>query len=328
MGTPHTPRIEIPVLIDDAGLSPYAFRLYAHIKRKAGDDGSCYEGTRTIAEVCRMSVGQVSKAKAELRAAGLVTFEKRMTKGGLVDEIRVTDVWPQNYERYRSSVHCMNTSECVQGANTTPSTVQDVNASPVSVHTANTNTPETPRSVHMVNDSVHMVNERRSIEEDHSIAPVASDDAPARPPRTKKPKAVKPDEPPTPIAIRQAIADACAIDLDGGMATRGQVMSLNTEAKRIWTAAQAQGKAEAECVDAIRYVAGWIKRTVYPYSNGQPLKPAALLERWRAAMDAKPKTYANGTNGHHNGAMLEPIDEPNPYEARRLRRQAAAGGAS
>lgn len=311
--TPHKPRIEVPVLIDDAGLSPYAFRLYAHIKRKAGDDGSCYEGTRSIAEVCRMSVGQVSKAKAELRAAGLVTFEKRMTKGGMVDEMRAVDVWAANAEQY-PGVHCMNTNEpTVHDTNTNPGTVQEVNASEPSVHTVNTK-QENPEI------SVHTVNESRSLDRSNDLdsVGVASDDASTDAPKVKKPK-----EPPTPIAIRHAIADACAIDLDGGMATRGQITNLNAEAKRIWTAAQSQGKTEQECVDAIRYVAGWIKRTVYPYSNGQPLKPAALLERWRAAMDAKPKAYANGVNGHH---VADGTKEMTGEEIRRQMAELRAGG--
>lgn len=315
MGTPHTPRIEIPVLIDDAGLSPYAFRLYAHIKRKAGDDGSCYEGTRTIAEVCRMSVGQVSKAKAELRAAGLVTFEKRMTKGGLVDEIRPVDVWATNAERY-PSVHTVNTNEpTVQDTNTNPAGVQEVNASGVSVQEVNTKQENSGVSVHHMNESRSL-----DISNDLDSVGVASDDASPDAPKVKKPK-----EPATPIAIRLVIADACLIDLEGGMTTKGQITNLNATAKTIWTNAQKQGKTEAECLEAIRYVSGWIKRTVYPYSNGQPLKPAAILDRWRAAMDAKPKAYANGTNGHH----VAPVD-PGTMDAAEMRRQMAelmrAGG--
>lgn len=155
-------------------------------------------------------------------------------------------------------------------------------------------------------------------------APVASDDAPTPPvsdPPIRKPRKGKnapPAEPPTPIAIRLVIADACAIDLEGGMATRGQVTSLNSEAKRIWTNAQRQGKTEAECVEAIKYVAGWIKRTVYPYSNGQPLKPSALLERWKGAMEARPKTNGSYANGHH----VAPAD-PGILDAAEMRRQMA-----
>lgn len=117
---------------------------------------------------------------------------------------------------------------------------------------------------------------------------------------TPAPSEKKPTEPPTPASIRTLIADLCSIDLDGKTASRGQVTSLNTEAKKIWVSAKNAGKSEADCLEAIRYVAGWIKRTVYPYSNGQPLTPSAIRERWRAAIDAKPKTPY--LNGHANGS--------------------------
>jgi len=155
MAQDRTPRIELPVLVDDAGLSPYAFRLYAHIKRVAGDDGVCWQGTRTIAEVCRMSLGQVSKAKAELAAAGLVTLAKKSTRGGMVDEIRVVDVWEANRAKYPRSVHTVNASESDQDTNTSRQSVQPVNSNSLSVHTVNASAPDEAESVHTVNVSVH-----------------------------------------------------------------------------------------------------------------------------------------------------------------------------
>lgn len=140
------------------------------------------------------------------------------------------------------------------------------------------------------------------------VAPVG-----ATPPTEKKPA-----EPPTPASIRTLIADLCSIDLDGKTASEKQMRSLNAEAKKIWAAAQRQGKNERECCEAIKYVASWIKRTVYPYSNGQPITPSAIRERWKAAMDAKPKTpYLNGTNGVHAPALpaYDYDNEPNPNSA-------------
>ena len=144
---------------------------------------------------------------------------------------------------------------------------------------------------------------------------VASADA--TPPTEKKPT-----EPPTPASIRTLIADLCSIDLDGKTASRGQVTSLNAEAKKIWTSAKNAGKSEADCLEAIRYVAGWIKRTVYPYSNGQPLTPGAIRGRWRAAMDAKPKPTAY-LNGHTNGTHA-PAEPTISLEEQRRRTAEAA----
>lgn len=120
-----------------------------------------------------MSVGQVSKAKAELKAAGLITMGKRSTKGGMVDEMWIVDVWAENAAKYPS--------------------VQDVNTLPVSVHTVNTKDDETPVSVHTVNDSVHTVNVRRSIEETiREDAPQVATPPAAKPEKTKR---VKPTDP-------------------------------------------------------------------------------------------------------------------------------------
>lgn len=141
-------RIELPNLVDDLDLSPYAFRLYVHIKRVAGVNGSCYEGGRKLAERCRMSTGQVSAAKKELIEKGLIVRGRKETRGGFVDEFTPVDLWQQNYDRY-----------CVQSTNTNDDeSVHTVNTNTESVHTVNV-------SVHQVNGGVHTVNVRKNIEE-------------------------------------------------------------------------------------------------------------------------------------------------------------------
>ena len=57
-------RHEIPNIVDDLGLSPHAYRLYGHMKRVCGasPSGRCYQGTRTLAKHCKMSVGKISEA--------------------------------------------------------------------------------------------------------------------------------------------------------------------------------------------------------------------------------------------------------------------------
>lgn len=94
-------RIELPNLIDDLGLSPHAFRLYVHIKRRAGSvaSGYCWEGTKGMATACQMSTGKVSEAKAELVAANLITIERRANEGK-TDIIRLKNIWPANFAKY------------------------------------------------------------------------------------------------------------------------------------------------------------------------------------------------------------------------------------
>ncbi|GAF99333.1 unnamed protein product, partial [marine sediment metagenome] len=35
----------MPNIIDDMGLDPYAFRLYVHLRRVAGENGACWQST-------------------------------------------------------------------------------------------------------------------------------------------------------------------------------------------------------------------------------------------------------------------------------------------
>lgn len=303
MADKRAPRIQLPVLIDDASLSPYGFRLYAHIKRRAGEDGSCFEGTRSIAEVCRMSVGQVSKAKAELKAAGLITMGKRATKGGMVDELWIVDVWAENAAKY-PSVHTVNTNDTVQDTNTNQPTVQQVNTSTVSVHHTNTKEQETPVSVHTVNDSVHTVNVRRSIEETKSIV-VASDDAPTAQPEKKKRPAKT--EPQSPIEIRRAIAKGSQIDLKTGL--QKDIIQVNNVAGTIWNKLRTPDQSIDSVIADIRSCAKWVRTSQHPYKGSeQCMPPSALIRFWTPWQEAEAKAKPH-LNGHANGSSAPVLPE-------------------
>jgi hypothetical protein len=94
----------IPNLIDDLELSPYAVRLYLHIKRRTGEvpGGVCFETSSNIAKICKMSTGSVSKAKKELKAAGLISIAQRKRGHGEFDghDITINDIWEQNILKY------------------------------------------------------------------------------------------------------------------------------------------------------------------------------------------------------------------------------------
>ena len=101
-------RTELPNTIDDLGLDPYEFRLYAHFKRVAGGNsgGACWQSTRSLAEHCRMSLHSVSRAKARLVELGLIEIDhyKQPTTasptGQWVDRVRIVDIWLENFLRY------------------------------------------------------------------------------------------------------------------------------------------------------------------------------------------------------------------------------------
>jgi len=116
----------LPNLVDDTSLDVYAFRLYVHLRRVAGDNGKCWQSTRTLAEHCRMSVGRISEAKQTLLEHGLIVLKHEPGPGGIHHIITIADIWSQNMERYKEkrspdeskSVQSVNTKECVQDANT------------------------------------------------------------------------------------------------------------------------------------------------------------------------------------------------------------------
>lgn len=279
-------RVEIPMLVDDAGLSVYAFRLYAHIKRVAGDTGTCWESTRTLAERCGMSVGQVSKARNELVEGGWVTQGLRHVRGGSVIELSIVDKWAMNEQTYRKGAS-------VQDTNTTTESVHHMNALTESVHHMNA-------GVHTVNAGVHQVNERRSNEEDlmkNSVAPRKRSAA-------RKPKT---DDEPTPLIVREAIAKGSSIDLRAGL--KADVMQVNTTARHLWAHMRAGEQPAEELVADIRYVGRWVRRTQHPYKDSeQRIPPSALIKFWAAAMDAKPKPISA------QPAPAQPVDTRTPAE--------------
>lgn len=85
-------QIVIPHLIDDLGLTPYAFRLYVHLKRVCGDRGMYRDGQEELAERCHISQAQISRALKELIDAELIVTRRH--KGRV--EVRIVDVWERN----------------------------------------------------------------------------------------------------------------------------------------------------------------------------------------------------------------------------------------
>ncbi|HLB31197.1 MAG TPA: helix-turn-helix domain-containing protein [Gammaproteobacteria bacterium] len=95
---------QIPHLIDDAMLSPYAVRVYLRIKRRAGESGECFESVRSLADACCMSKSQAARAITELKGAGMIDVTKRKAKHGHFagNTITIRDIWPQNIQKYAS----------------------------------------------------------------------------------------------------------------------------------------------------------------------------------------------------------------------------------
>ncbi len=92
-------------IVDDLGLSVYAFRLYAHLVRVS----SLHDvdvSVRALATACRMSVGAVSNAKSELEEAGLIHVrEVPGNRGRPFHEITILDIAARNVAHCQSSSH-------------------------------------------------------------------------------------------------------------------------------------------------------------------------------------------------------------------------------
>ena len=61
--------------LDLYGLSPYEFRLYAHVARR----GECFSSLETIANICKMSVRKAQYGLKSLEKQGLI--KKKIRKG-------------------------------------------------------------------------------------------------------------------------------------------------------------------------------------------------------------------------------------------------------
>ena len=95
---------QIPNMIDDMNLTPIAFRLYSHLKRVAGEDGICWQNTKSLASACRMADGSVTNAKNELLDLKLIEIkEVSSVRGKPGHHIRIVDVWPQNMQQYANT---------------------------------------------------------------------------------------------------------------------------------------------------------------------------------------------------------------------------------
>lgn len=90
-------------MIDDSNLSPHAIRLYLHIKRVAGEDGTCWQSTTTLTKKCHMGARTVRKTEKDLVAAGLIHIEQpriQRLKNHKVNLISIVDIWSKNESQY------------------------------------------------------------------------------------------------------------------------------------------------------------------------------------------------------------------------------------
>lgn len=107
---------QLPNILDYMILSPYAIRLYFHMKRRTGasPDGRCWESAEHLAKRCGMSTAMVSKVKQELKKAGLITIEEVPSgKGRKAHNISLVDIWPANKKWFATTSDEDEKCECI-----------------------------------------------------------------------------------------------------------------------------------------------------------------------------------------------------------------------
>jgi hypothetical protein len=101
--------------IDDAGLSPGAFRVLGHLTRRADKEGVAFPGIRDIAKTCRMNCGTVIKAIRELVQFRFVVADRkpgRRTKYHLFPELKAeSEVLPKTLAQLPGVPYLGNSEE-------------------------------------------------------------------------------------------------------------------------------------------------------------------------------------------------------------------------
>lgn len=116
--------------IDDLGLTTNAFRVYAHLARRAGKDNTAWPSYATIGEHCFRSSYPKAKeatlrrraieAVAELKKAGLITIERRRredNEGHTSNQYRLVNLAQWRDNMVRKAIHSDNTAHTNESAN-------------------------------------------------------------------------------------------------------------------------------------------------------------------------------------------------------------------
>ena len=84
----------IPAALDDYGLDPQAFRLYAHLSRRAGFGGRCWAGLTAIATTCHISIKTIRKKLDLLEELRMIRLSQRPGRTNTVTLTNVSEWVP------------------------------------------------------------------------------------------------------------------------------------------------------------------------------------------------------------------------------------------
>lgn len=129
-----------------------------------------------------------------------------------------------------------------------------------------------------------------------------------------------PAEDVTPIAIRQAMAEVCDVDITpGAKPPRKMIALLNSECKTLWTQQQERSISVEATIEGIRTSARYTRMTDRRFKDPVTRIPIALIrENWTAAARWKrdQNKALNGANGHQPAERMPTPEETAAYAAR------------
>lgn len=80
--------------------SPYELAIYLHMKRVAGETGSCWLSAQTMADKLGCSRNTIAKYRNELLNRGWIEVVGKAGKTKPTDEYRIVDLWGVNHKEY------------------------------------------------------------------------------------------------------------------------------------------------------------------------------------------------------------------------------------
>lgn len=96
----HQYRTEIPNIVFEMGLNPYELAIYCHMKRTAGDGGTCFKSCQRLSNEVGCHRSKFIEVKKSLQEKGLIriTHRKKEDGGCTSDVITIIDLWPRNVQ--------------------------------------------------------------------------------------------------------------------------------------------------------------------------------------------------------------------------------------
>ena len=128
----------LPNIMDDSDLDPFEFRLLVHYYRV----GACWEGTKTTAQKCNMSVGAVSKKRRSLAEKGWILIQEP-SKDNPTDTVKITlvDRWADNANAYSRDESPLSPDEQTPSLDEPPLSPDETKNNQEDKNNQNKNTP-------------------------------------------------------------------------------------------------------------------------------------------------------------------------------------------